>query len=255
MLASDLNNPEFTNPMNPDTLLHVEFYWHEPVDKWASEAAGKEVRGARQPFVRIVRPGDNTSIHETAVRDDHKRRWPQLWLAWQMKEGLIEGEGNIPGWKIEDWDVIKHDQLHELKYLRFHTVEQIAGASDAQVQRLGMAGVGLRAQAQAALKEKAREGVKAELEAKDAELKAMAERLERLESRMAPSVNVPYSQALPLPEQPPTTTTSTTDTPKRSLSPEHIEKMQAGRAKKAAKRAAREARRAEKAARAQQKDG
>ena len=230
MLASDLNNPEFTNPSNPDTMLHVEFYWFAPVDKWASDAAGKEVRGARVPFVRIMRPGDNTSIHETPVRDDHKARWPNLWLAWQMKEKLIEGDVNIPGWKLDEWDVIKPDQLHELKYLRFHTVEQIAGASDAQVQRLGMAGIGLRVQAQAALKDKAREGIRDELAAKDAELKAMADRLAALEARAG----------APAPAEQPASTT------KRTLSPEQIAKMQAGRTKKAEKRAAREVRKAAK---------
>ncbi len=30
MLASDLNNPEFTNPSNPEAQLFVDFFWHEP---------------------------------------------------------------------------------------------------------------------------------------------------------------------------------------------------------------------------------
>ena len=68
MLASDLNNPEFANPTNPDAMLHVEFFWAQPVNKWASDVAGKEVLGERRPFVRIMRPGDNTSIIETADR-------------------------------------------------------------------------------------------------------------------------------------------------------------------------------------------
>ena len=186
MLASDLNNPEFTNPTNPEAMLHVEFYWNAPISKWQSELAGKEVRGARIPFVRIMRPGDNTSIHETAVRDDHKRRWPQKWLAWQMKEGLIEGGAEIPGWKIEEWPVINDEQRHELKYLRFFTVEQIAGASDAQVQRLGIGGIGMREQARVALKERNRAEYKAELEAKDKELLDMKARLAKLEAALTP---------------------------------------------------------------------
>ena len=190
MLASDLNNPEFSNPMNPEALLHVEFYWHAPIDKWQSQLQEKEVRGARIPFVRIMRPGDNTSNHETAVRDDHKRRWPQLWLAWQVKEGMIEGTADLPGWKIEEWPAIKEEQRHELKYLRFHTVEQIAGASDAQVQRLGIGGVGLREQAKIALKERNRAEYKAELDAKDKELSDMKARLAKLESMFAPKQEI-----------------------------------------------------------------
>ena len=175
MLASDLNNQNFANPRNPDDMLSVVFFWKEPVDKWKSEKAGKEVRGKKQPFVRISKPGDNTSVYETAVRDDHKARWPQKWLAWQIKEGLIEGISDVPGWKLEDWDVLKgkETQVHELKYLRFSTVEQLAGASDAQIQRLGIGGIGLREQARTSLKERSRAEYKTEMEAKEKELAEM----------------------------------------------------------------------------------
>jgi len=176
MLASDLANPEFVNPQNPDALMHVEFFWHEPVDKWESERIGKEVRGPRQPFIRIMRAGDQTTMLETPVRDDHKQRWPQKWLAWQMKEGLIEGATNVPGWPLEDWGALNPDQLHELKYLRFSTVEQLAGASDAQVQRMGMSGIGLRERARQAIKDKAREEVRGELEAREREIQELRER-------------------------------------------------------------------------------
>ena len=181
MLASDLNNREFVNPVNPDDLLHVEFFWKEPVLQWQTEVQGKEVRGPRTPFVRIVRPGDNTSIIETAVRDDHKARWPQKWLAWQIREGMIEGAGDIPGWKLDDWPGIKPDQLNEVKFLRFSTVEQLAGASDAQIQRLGVGGIGLREQARAALKERNRAEYKSEIDAKDKMIADLAARLDKLE--------------------------------------------------------------------------
>lgn len=187
MLASDLNNPDFLGAQNPDDLMHVEFLWKEPVDKWASENAGKEVRGKKTAFVRIMRAGDNTSIVETPVRNDHKARWPRKWLAWQMKEGLIEGAGvDVPGWRIEEWDVVSKNetQLHELKYMRFNTVEQIAGASDAQLQKIGIDGLGLRERAKVALKERNRAEYKSEMDAKDAEIKAMQDRLAKLEAML-----------------------------------------------------------------------
>ncbi len=90
MLASDLNNPQFANPINPDEVLHVEFYWHEPIMQRQSIEQQKVIKGKKMPYVRIMRPGDQTSIIETAVRDDIKARFPQKWLAWQMKEGMIE---------------------------------------------------------------------------------------------------------------------------------------------------------------------
>lgn len=190
MLASDANNPDFTNPTNPDDVLHVEFFWREPVLWWQTKEQGKEVRGARTPFVRIMRPGDQTSILETAVRDDHKARWPQKWLAWQIREGMVEGSGDVPGWKLEDWPVVKESQLHELKFLRFSTVEQLAGASDSQIQRLGVGGLGLREQARAAMKERSRAEYKDELDAKDKMIADLAARLDKLEGKQ-PTLGLP----------------------------------------------------------------
>lgn len=177
MLASDLNNREFQGARNPDDLLDVEFYWHDPVDWNKTQDTGREVRtGQKIPYVRISAPGNLLSVREAAVLEEHKRRWPQKWLAWQIQEGLIEAAGeDIPGWKLESWPILNPDQVRELKYLRFSTVEQIAGASDSQVQRMGMGGMGLREQARQALKERARAEVQAELTSQErviAELKA-----------------------------------------------------------------------------------
>ena len=174
-LASDLNNPEFVGAMNPDELLHVEFYYHEPVDKWASDAASYEqgkkvvIKRPKQPFVRIMKPGDKNSVMEVAVREEHKRRWPAKWMYFQINEGLIDDGKNIPGWKVEEWPHLqdKPDLLRELKFGRYHTVEQIAGASDEQVQKMGIGGLGLRQQARVDLRGKIGLDIKAEMDAKD----------------------------------------------------------------------------------------
>lgn len=207
MLASDLNNKEFVGAVNPDDLLHVEFYWHEPIDWNKMQDTGREVKtGERLPYVRIMQPGNQTSIIETPVRDDHKARWPQKWLAWQMREGLIENAADdVPGWRIEEWPVIKPDQVRELKYLRFSTVEQIAGASDAQVQRLGMGGIGLREQARAAIKERMRAEVKEELQARDKEIAELREKDAAREKEMADiraTINAMSTPAQEPPAQP-----------------------------------------------------
>jgi len=188
MLASDINNPEFVGAQNPDGLMYVEFTWHEPVDKWASEQAtekaGKKVliKGPRQPFVRIMRPGDNTSIVFTAVRPDHKSRWPDKWLNWQMQEGLVGDGAEVPGWKLEEWTHLQPEQLRELKHMRFSVVEQVAGASDSQVQRLGIGGYGLREEARKALQQKMGQGIRDEIKKKDEEISDMKARMVRLES-------------------------------------------------------------------------
>jgi len=190
MLASDVNNPEFVGAHDPDAGLYVEFYWHEPVDKWASEdasaKAGKRViiKGQKQPFVRVMRPGDQTSIIETPVREDHKQRWPQKWLYWQMQEGQVNEGENIPGWKLEEWPYLqdKPQLIRELKFARFYTVDQVAGASDAQVQRMGIGGEGIRQTARVDLRERVGKEVTDQLKAKDAELNEMKERMAKLEA-------------------------------------------------------------------------
>jgi hypothetical protein len=187
MLASDLNNPEFVGAMNPDDLLHVEFYHHEPVDNWQSKVEGKEVKLPRQIFVRIMKPGDNLSILEVPIREDHKKRWPQKWLYFQMKEGMIDDGARIPGWKIEEWPELANnpDALHGLRFLRFYTVEQIAGASDAQVQNIGIGGPSLREKAKLAMRERHSASARGEIERRDQLISDMAAQNAQMVEQMA----------------------------------------------------------------------
>ena len=191
---SDVANVNFAGAQNPDSLLHVEFYWHTPLDKNKTEALSEE-KGLYTPvycekttYVRIMRPGDKTSVIEEAVRVDHQRRWPEKWLFFQIQNGLADPGAAVPGWKIEDWKdaegnrVLNSDQIHNLKFQRFYNVEQIAGASDAQVQDMGMGGLGLREKAKLAMKAKATEFVRDELAQKDRELAEMRERMAALEA-------------------------------------------------------------------------
>jgi len=70
---------------------------------------------------------------------------------------------------------INRDQVAELNILKFVTVEQLALASDNQLQRVGMGGIGLREKARAYLNRKNRTETNAELadtKAQLAELKA-----------------------------------------------------------------------------------
>jgi len=76
------------------------------------------------------------------------------------------------------------EQVRELKYMRFSVVEQVANASDAQCQRMGMQGMSLREAARAALRARVGADVKAEMDKKDAEIATMKERLERMEAFM-----------------------------------------------------------------------
>lgn len=211
-----MNNPDFVNPTNPDALLYVEFYWHEPVDKWASEVksaeAGKRVtvKGPKTAFVRIMRPGDQTTIIETAVEERHKQRFPEKWLYWQMAEGVIEDQ-KVPGWQMDEWTYLddKPDLLRDLKHARFQTVDQLAGASDGQVQKLGIGGLGLREQARVDLRNRMGKEMASDMAKKDAEIEALKkadqekeERLKRLEEALMRQAAPQELQPSPVATQP-----------------------------------------------------
>ncbi len=192
MLASDLNNPQFVGPVNPDSMLSVEFFWHEPEDVHKSEAAGKVVRLEKMPYIRIQAPADHTSIMESPVTERHKQRWPDKWLYFQIANNMVEGAAEIPGWKIEEWTHLNPEQVRELKFMRFTVVEQIANASDSQCQKMGMGGLGLREAARLALRARMGVEMKMEMDKKDAEISALKaadaekeERLKKMEAFMA----------------------------------------------------------------------
>jgi len=156
--------PLDSDDANADAKLHVEFYTHKEMGR---------------PFIRIMVPGEN--IIDQPVRDDHKARFPRQWLHFQMQNE----NGDIPGTKLEDWHHaapgdITDGQVAELQILKFRTVEQVATASDAQVMRVGMGGVGLRLKAQAFLRMKSESTANAELAEAKAQLAALQAQVAQL---------------------------------------------------------------------------
>ena len=132
MLDSDVGNG--------DQHLHVEFYTYE-----------KEPYKDK-PFVRIIVPGDKTNVIDQPVREDHKARFPRQWLHFQMKSdtGQVIGT-SLPDWNKDQPEEFTDYQMAELQILKFQTVEQVATASDGQLQRVGMGATGLRDKARAYL--------------------------------------------------------------------------------------------------------
>ena len=144
---------------NADARLHVDFY---------------DNKEAGRPFIRIMVPGDPTNIIDQPVRDDHKERFPRQWLHFQMSHE----SGDIPGVKLQEWHAaapgdITANQVDELHILKFRTVEQVAAASDAQIMRVGMGGVGLRLKAQAFLRLRSEASAGSELSEAKAKLAAL----------------------------------------------------------------------------------
>lgn len=184
MLASDLNNPNFSGATNPDSMLHVEFYMYTEKDNFQSEKEGRPIF-FDVPYVRIMTPGNQNNIIDTIAREEHKIRFPLQWAKFQNSH---DPKDQIIGTPVDEWPAIGRAQAEELKGVKFYTVEQIAGASDAQIQRLGMNGQVLKQKAQAflgAAKDSALEQrLAAELERERQEKNALNERIARLEQML-----------------------------------------------------------------------
>ena len=178
MLASDLNNKEFANPQNPDDLLHVEFYNHAALDTWETQRTGIKTYVKECPFVRISVPGNQQLTVERPAEGQDAQRWPRQWLAFQMQTGMIANAENVPGWQLDQWDELNEETVRQLKFLRFYTVEQLAGANDAQVQGIGMGGTGLREKAKAALSQRNSEVTNTEIAKRDAKIAELERKME-----------------------------------------------------------------------------
>jgi hypothetical protein len=121
---------------NADENLNVEFYY------------SKQPRYEGKPFVRIIVPSDKHNSPEKLVDEDIKRRFPRQWLHFQMQHD----NNHVIGTPLAEWnskcpEELTEYQMEELYILKFQTIEQLANATDAQIQRIGMSAQGLRSNA------------------------------------------------------------------------------------------------------------
>lgn len=195
----------------PDAALHVRFQMlsiYQPYDsanpllpdgkpnpRFTGNPVYRDI-----PHIEISVPSEsglclNRIVNE--VRPDHKARFKAKWEMFQLSQG--DGD-QIIGTKLSEWPGITRSRAEELRAMKYYVVEQIAAASDAQVQGLGMDGVTLRNKAVQYLK-MAKETAHAERQAaeiakRDAELNAANERMAKMEEQLrALAANQPTSPA------------------------------------------------------------
>jgi len=139
---SDLNNA--------DSRLNVKFYQRAIENEFKSALEGRPIMEMRD-FIIIEVPGDNLTVIDTFAVDEHKKRFPIQWARYDNEKT----DGDVEGTMLSDWPVLNAAIAAELKHFRFYTVEQIAEASDAQLNALGMTAgmspLGLRDKAKAFL--------------------------------------------------------------------------------------------------------
>lgn len=134
LLASDLQNPEFTGATNPDSLLHAQFYSKPVKQNFLTEKEGRPIF-KDVDFVKIHTPGNQLNIIDVAVREEHKLRFPMQWARYQNGK---KGDEQTIGTPLSQWPILTPAQVEELRGLKFFTVEAIAGASDERIAQIGM---------------------------------------------------------------------------------------------------------------------
>jgi len=121
---------------NADNRLQVRFYKRPVQQEQESLDAGRPIF-KEFDFVHICVAGDTLTEIDTYAYASHKTRFPIQWANYMNRQGANDVE--IVGTPVSEWPIVSKSQAEELRALKFHTVEAIAGASDQQIQRMGMA--------------------------------------------------------------------------------------------------------------------
>jgi hypothetical protein len=125
-----------SDEQNADSRLQVRFYKRAIKQEQESLDAGRPIY-KEFDFVHICVAGDSLTEIDTYALANHKVRFPIQWAHYQNRVGADDQE--VVGTPVSEWPIVSKSQAEELRALKFHTVESIAGASDAHLQRMGMA--------------------------------------------------------------------------------------------------------------------
>ena len=123
-----------TDTNSPDSRLNIKFYQRAVQNNFKTALEGRPIMEMRD-FILIEVPGNQTLSIDTFAQDEDKKRFPIEWARYQNEKT----DGDIEGTLLSDWPVLNAAVAAELKHYKFYTVEQIANASDAQLNTLGMA--------------------------------------------------------------------------------------------------------------------
>jgi hypothetical protein len=127
---------------------YPRFFTDSVKDELASAQQGRDIFKAEQR-VEIIMPGISQLTKPVEkVNQSHIERWPEEYK--RFKDGQ---EMSVDGIPLEQWPVLKREQVLELKYMGLLTVEHVAGMSETAIQRIPMYGRKLQRLAEAYLDE------------------------------------------------------------------------------------------------------
>lgn len=111
-----------------DDSLWVTFESASHFNDVATREQGRPIFEMRE-YIRIIVPGDTSSIVQRPVRETDIERWPRQYQAFKL------GREQQVGMPISEWNQVTRAQVDELRYFKIQTVEQLAAVSDATCQK------------------------------------------------------------------------------------------------------------------------
>ena len=199
MLASDVNNQEFSGAMDPDSVMVARFYVKAIFQPFKSKLENRKIF-EDVLYVEYHAAGSTLQKMDVPAQEYHKQRFSKQWAYYQAAHGKDSREVGTP---LEQWTILGPSDVENLKALKFFTIDNIAGASDLQLQALGMGVAGmapyvLRARAQAYLGA-AKDGALPQKQAEDIELlkKQIADLTAALQAKPKEEVKVAKRKGRP----------------------------------------------------------
>ena len=114
--------------------LHVRFYKRAVKNEAVSILEQRPIFEDRD-YVRIEIPGNQNTVIDTLVEDYHIASYPVEWARYQL---TLTGDSGITGTPLTEWSLLSPATAENLRHYKFHTVEQVAGSSDAALMAIGM---------------------------------------------------------------------------------------------------------------------
>lgn len=170
-----------------ETGVKARFYVDKKLMGKASEDAKRPVYEDRVYLeLRIVGNRGDVVIHE--AKEEHKQRFPEAWAAYQAGH-----ETPHDGTPLTSWPRMTPAMVANLRGLNVFTIEELASLPDIALQKIGMDGMKLRADAQQYLENamrtadfEAMDTLQAQNETMAAQLKALSEQLAAMQETKKP---------------------------------------------------------------------
>lgn len=118
MEAAAIVNKDLSVSHGDDSNAYVHFYWNKVEEKH---------------FMRLSFPGDNKSEWDQPVRDADKERYFKQWERYEQQLSQFGDEA-----LIDELDFLTENQIQQFKGFNIHTVKQLAGLTDTQMNNVGM---------------------------------------------------------------------------------------------------------------------